>query len=52
MNVIKNLLAAVGFSVVVYYGYQHYQQYQRLKAENECLRRRWKETAGRSTLHG
>lgn len=29
----KNLLATVGFVVVVHYSYQHYLRYQRLKAE-------------------
>lgn len=39
----KNLLATVGFAVVVHYSFQHYLRYQKLKAENACLRKRWKE---------
>lgn len=40
---IKNLLATVGFAVLAHYGYHHYLKYQRLKAENKCLRRRSKD---------
>lgn len=44
---IKNLLATVGFAVFVHYGYQHYL-YQRLKAENACLREKWKDCVGKA----
>ncbi|WP_170978534.1 hypothetical protein [Alcaligenes faecalis] len=43
---IKNLLATVGFAVIVHYGYQHYLHFQRLKSENEHLRQRWKDCVG------
>ncbi|MGG4579124.1 hypothetical protein [Alcaligenes sp. Me129] len=42
---IKNLCAVVGFAMIAHYSYQHYLQYQRLKAENALLRQRWKECA-------
>jgi len=45
---IKNLLATVGIAVVFHYGYQHYLRYQRLKAENACLRERWKESVDKT----
>lgn len=38
------LLALIGFIVVVRLIYQHIVAYQKLKTENECLRRYWKET--------
>ena len=47
---IKNLLATVGFAVVVHYGYQHYLRHHRLKAENACLRERWKESVDKAAF--
>ncbi len=43
---IKNLLAAIGLGVLAHCGYRHYMNYQQLKAENDCLRQRWKESMG------
>lgn len=37
------LLALIGFAVVVRLAYQHIVAYQKLKAENACLRRYWKD---------
>lgn len=37
------ILATIGFVVVACKSYQHYREYQKLKAQNDCLRRRWKE---------
>lgn len=40
----NTVLAIVGFAVVTRHIYLHILAYQKLKAENECLRRHWKET--------
>lgn len=37
------LLALIGFIVVVRLIYQHIAAYQKLKTENACLRRYWKD---------
>lgn len=44
---IKSLLATIGFAVLAHQAYQHYVKYQQLKAENACLRQRWKEDMAR-----
>lgn len=40
---IKSVLATIGLAVLAHQAYQHYVKYQQLKAENACLRQRWKE---------
>ncbi len=40
---IKNVFATIGFAVLAHQAYQHYVRYRQLKAENACLRQRWKE---------
>ncbi|MBK1782579.1 hypothetical protein JHL22_15305 [Advenella sp. WQ 585] len=40
---IKNTLAVIGLAVLTHKAYQHYLNYQKLLAENKCLRQRWKE---------
>lgn len=40
---IKSVFATIGFAVLTHQAYQHCVRYRQLKAENACLRQRWKE---------
>lgn len=44
---IDNLIACMSIVFIMLYGYRHYTEHKRLKAENDLLRQQWKKRLGK-----